>query len=323
MRAAVAAALAWGLAGCAAHEVTPAVWSDCADCPPMVTVPAGETVLGSTPEETAREGLAQSFARREQPQQTARVPAFALGRAEVSRAQFAAFVAATGYAPPRGCYVFEGVRWRLDPERDWRDPGFAQGEDEPAVCLSRTDGEAYAAWLSARTGQRYRLPTEAEWERAARAGTVMARFWGDGFAPEGCGYANSGDAATERAYGWSKVSAGFTDIPPWRPTACDDGHARTAPPEAAGSNAFMLVHMLGNAQEWTAGPWRETPDAPPDPAHAALRGQGWTGSAAVIRSAFRLKGAVDERRFSWGVRVARDLQGQDGKVRTGAARTPP
>jgi formylglycine-generating enzyme len=304
MRPALAVA-ALALAGCA-HAPGASPEKLCPDCPTTVLIPAGVTQLGSPPEETAREGLAASFSARERPLRQASVPAFRIGAAEVTRAQFAAFVSATGYAPGKGCWVYEGVRWRLDPQRDWADPGIPQGRDEPAVCLSKTDGQAYAAWLTAKTGKPHRLPTEAEWERAARAGSLTARWWGDGFAPEACARVNSGDLATDRAFGWAGKSLGFPDIPPWRPTACDDGFAATAPAGALEPNPFGLRHMLGNVQEWTADSWRDSPDSPADPSHAALRGQGWTGSAAVIRSAFRLKGPVEERRFTWGLRIARE-----------------
>jgi formylglycine-generating enzyme required for sulfatase activity len=97
---------------------------------------------------------------------------------------------------------------------------------------------AFAAWLSQKTGQRFRLPTEAEWEYAARAGTQTARFWGD--APDGaCTYANVHDKTPSRQFKWT----GHHD--------CDDGYAVTAPVGRFRPNPFGLYDMLGNALEWT------------------------------------------------------------------------
>jgi|GEM_PF-881281 len=290
-----------------------ASFQDCAGCPTMFEVPAGRFEMGSTDAETRAVGLDAYFADREKPRRAVEVAAFALGRTEVTRGQFAAFVAATGHRPPRGCFVFEGARWRLDPKLGWDDPGFVQRDDEPAVCLARTDAVAYAVWLTARTGRAYRLPSEAEWEFAARAGTTTAYPWGERYAPDGCRFANAGDRSTGARFGWAGKSMNLAAVPPWTPAPCDDGHAATAPGDSLEPNPWGFRHLVGNAQEWVAdclnlshvgAPATAEARRDGDCARGVLKGQGWTGTPAVLRPAFRLNGPADERRFSWGFRVA-------------------
>jgi formylglycine-generating enzyme required for sulfatase activity len=311
----IAAAGLFMLAACTHAPAPVTAFRDAPFAPEMIAAPVGLGIVGSEPAETERYKLAASFANRERPRREVRIERpFAIGKGEVTRGEFAHFVEATGYAPASpGCWRFLGVKWELDPALDWRTPGFDQSTDDPAVCISKRDAEAYLTWLSQVTGKRYRLPSEAEWEYAARAGAATARFWGEDF---DCAYANGGDQAAERANGWAGKSLGFPDIPPWRPLACDDGFAATAPIGAKPANRFGLVHTIGNVQEWTADCWNDDHSeagasaaarTDGDCTRAPLKGQGFTGSENVLRSAFRLKGDVGERRFTWGFRVSRDL----------------
>ena len=126
----------------------------------------------------------------------------------MTRAGFAAFVTDSGYAGAGS---------------DWRRPGFEQTDRDPVVNVSVIDAEAYVGWLSDKTGKAYRLPSEAEWEYAARAGTTTARFWGDG---------------------WDEAPAYLNDSDPV-------GRRRSA---AFKPNGFGLCDMLGNVWEWIGGP---------------------------------------------------------------------
>ena len=177
---------------------------DCPSCPELVVIPAGEFVMGSPASEEGRRDT-------EGPQRWVRVERFALGRYEVTRGEYAAFAAATGRNGD-GCRVLnDDGRW----ERSAR-ASFPQTDEDPAVCVSWDDARAYVRWLSGETGRRYRLPSEAEWEYAARAGTSTSRYWGEG--PSGqCGNANGVDAAAKRRFErWTRA------------VSCNDGRVFTA-----------------------------------------------------------------------------------------------
>ena len=208
------------------------LFRDCPDCPEMVMLPPGQFVLGTAAAETRREGIAEVAARWEQPQKTVTVRnEFAIGRFLVTKGEYARFVEATGYAAGTGCVVGTQTAWRRDGGRSWRDPGFAQSERDPVVCVGWEDARAYAAWLSQRTGKTYRLPGEAEWEYAARAGTATARWWGDEI---GRNRANCNGCGSS-----------------W------DGR-QTSPVGSFPANPFGLHDMLGNAWQWVEDCWSES-----------------------------------------------------------------
>lgn len=165
----------------------------------FVRIPAGDFTMGLN-EDT--ESLARAYPAiergriaaltDERPAHPVRITrAFWLGRHEVTVGQFRAFVAASGHVPESvadgsGGYGYERDRAAVgdafagrDPRYSWRDPGFVQGDDHPVVNVTFNDGHALARWLSAREGVTYRLPTEAEWEYACRAGSTARYHHGD------------------------------------------------------------------------------------------------------------------------------------------------
>ena len=277
-----------------------AVFQDCADCPEMVVVPSGSFTMGENDGDPERT---------EGPERHVIIKnSFALGRYEVTHKQFAEFVSATGQAPE----VDECSMWVMTdistPDRNWLDPGYKRPvrEDEAVVCVSWRDARAFVAWLSGKTGQRYRLPTEAEWEYAAKGGTETKYFWGED--PDiACDYANVYDITA--AAKWP------TDD--WDAPACDDGFADNAPVGQFKPNPFGLYDILGNVWEWTQDcsilPY------PPEPVDGsaievegacdwrAIRGGGWITQAYRQRPTWR--GRDPERRMGafFGFRVARDL----------------
>ena len=171
------------------------------------------------------------------------------------------------------------------------------------VCVSWDDVRAYASWLSRRTGERYRLLSESEWEYVARAGTRTARYWGEGESGQ-CGHANGADASAKRQYSY------------WAAASCDDGHVRTAPVGSYGANAWGLHDVLGNVWEWTGDCWNESyAGAPSDGSswergacsNRVLRGGSWRNSPRYLRSAYRDGLFTGYRSLYNGFRVARTL----------------
>ena len=295
----VTAAVAWLFGGSARAAVS------CADCPEMLSIPAGELVMGAAPGEEARENLSPEFRGRSEPQRRVKVQAFLAGKYEVTRAQYRAFAHATGRADD-GCFVWAGSQFQLDRSRSWRSTGYAQDDTHPATCISWEDATAYAAWLSRRTGGRYRLLTEAEWEYAARAGTTTARYWGDD-ASRSCEHANVADRATQ-----SQVPGARE----WHAAPCDDAHAYTAPVGRFRANAFGLHDTLGNVAEWTQDCWNHGYAGAPvdgaawtagDCSMRAVRGGSWEDAPVGVRAAYRVGSPVTIRVYTRGFRVARDF----------------
>jgi formylglycine-generating enzyme required for sulfatase activity len=275
---------------------------DCPDCPEMVVIPAGSFVMGVAPGEEEREGLPDLFKGHSVPQHGVNVRSFMLGKYEVTVGEFARFVNETGHRTDGGCHVWNGATWDIDQSRNWRNPGFGQGDRHPVACVSWDDAKAYTVWLSRKTGKGYRLATEAEWEYAARSGTSTARYWGND-ANQGCGYANIADQTAR-----SQVQ-GMT----WG-TTCGDGHAYTAPVGSFRMNGFGLHDMIGNVWEWTEDCWNENyAGAPTDGSSwqtgdcrlRVLRGGSWYINPCFARSANRFRNATGNRNGSLGFRVAR------------------
>lgn len=278
----------------------PDAWRDCPECPWVRVVPGGWFIMGSEGGEPGRP---------EGPKRAVRIAqAFGLGVYEVTVEQFAAFVAASGYQVASGCRTLAVEGWAPSPQRSWRDPGLGAPPrtDDPVVCVGRDDALAYVTWLSARTGQRYRLPSEAEWEYAARAGSTTDYPWGDA-AQAGCAFANLYDrsARVRRDFGWPEAD-------------CDDGFAEIAPVGRFISNAFGIHDLIGNVWEWTADCYRELyVDAPVDGSAAedrgdcqrwSVRGGSWMTRPERNRSAFRGRDPLSARYAYFGFRVARDLR---------------
>jgi formylglycine-generating enzyme required for sulfatase activity len=273
-------------------------FKDCPECPELVLVPAGRGKIGAGAAEKSREtdDLPVRVVTVGRP--------FAMARHEVTRDEFAAFVEATGHRAEGGCYSWSESRWVLNPERSWRNPGFPQTGRDPVVCINFRDAQAYVRWLANKTGKRYRIPTESEWEYAARAGTESSRPWGEDPA-DACDYANGTDLAALR-----RPNANEFDY-----HDCDDGHIYTAPVGSFRANAFGLHDMIGNAWEWTVDCWVEGAPArptngrtapPEDCGRRAVRGGAWNYTPSYLRSAARLKGAVGVRIYNIGFRVVRD-----------------
>lgn len=303
--------------GAVSATETPRPFRDCPVCPEMVVLPTGSFTLGASTEEGVALGLTADLASREQPQRRVNIARpIAFGRHEITIRQFAAFVAATRYAPEPGCWQYTGGEWTYDKTRSWQHSQLEQQEDHPVTCVSWHDADAYARWLARETGQPYRLPSEAEWEYAARAGT-QGPYWFGADVGSMCRYVNLGDQDTEARFHWAGRPA--TLRVEWKPVNCHDGFATTSPVDAKPPNPFGIHGVLGNAMEWVADCWHDDYSSGPDDqtarllsgdcAYRAMRGQGWIAIAGSARSAFRRKMAATDRRFTFGIRVVRDWVG--------------
>jgi formylglycine-generating enzyme required for sulfatase activity len=195
---------------------------DCADCLDMVVIPAGSFVMGSQVSESGRYD-------EEGPQRQVSILQFAAGKFDVTRAQWAAFVSATKRETLKGCAWSGRSESKLDPIASWRNLGFPQDNSHPVVCVTWSDAQDYVRWLSQRTGSKYRLLTEAEWEYAARAGSSTAYPWGSSASHE---YANYG------ADNWGGLASGR------------DRWVYTSPVGSFPPNAFDLYDMNGNVLQW-------------------------------------------------------------------------
>lgn len=280
--------------------VTAQTLRDCTECPTMVTLPSGKFLMGTSISEITREKIAYKVA---QPQHLVTIRSFALGQNSVTRGEFALFVKETGN-DPRGCYFDRKKQEGLS----WRNPGFAQNDQHPVVCVSYEDAQLYVQWLSKKTNKPYRLPTEAEWEYAARGGTNTTRYWGDG-RERTCEFANVSDftGADSLKRDKNKDDQVFQ---------CQDGYVYTAPVRSFPPNPFGLFDMLGNVGQWTEDCYNDSYQGAPtdgsawrsgDCGHRVLRGASWASVPGFVRSAHRDWDVPSFRGSFYGFRVAKTL----------------
>ncbi|KPM83872.1 SUMF1/EgtB/PvdO family nonheme iron enzyme [Pseudoalteromonas sp. BZK2] len=200
---------------------------------------------------------------------------FAMQSKEVSVGEYEQFVANTGYKTEaekdRGCAYYLNGEPVWEATLNWRNPGFDQESDFPAVCLTYNDAKAYADWLSGQTGQLFRLPNEVEWEYAARAGKETEYPWGNEI---GKNLANCGWCGSE----WSNRSA--------------------APTGSFSPNAFGLYDTVGNVWEWT--------NKKSGQSDVAVRGGAWNFAPSLARVSTRLILAPDFRANYIGFRLVRE-----------------
>jgi len=218
-------------------------FSDCDSCPAMTSLPAGSFLMGTAESDRLIDPRTGKPAKNDGPQHKVNIAPFAIGTYEVSVAEFSAFADATDHETYEECMEFSKPgSFTISDKTSWDNTGFEQTADEPVVCVSYFDAQAYANWLAEKTGKPYRLPSEAEWEYAARAGATGPYFWGSDTA-SACDYAN---VRSTGAYTISKrqIKADEKGFP------CDDGFVQTSPAGSFKPNAFGLYDMQGNVWEW-------------------------------------------------------------------------
>lgn len=254
------------------------IFEDCPHCPSMVVVPHGRVVVGSPKDEPRRQP-------NEGPQKRiVFAKGFAVGRMEITREQFAAFITASKYSPAKVCQV-EGSAVRAD----WNAPGFPQSPKHPVVCISWQDAKAYINWLRSTTGRAYRLLSESEWEYVARATTTTA-YW-----------PGSTIDATRANFGGSRKG--------------------TLPVSDYAANPFGLFDVHGNVWEMTEDCYAPDPSFLPadgrpvsmmgDCSQRVVKGGAWDSGVGHLRVAFRSTAGEQAAANTLGFRVARDLDERD------------
>jgi len=250
--------------------------------PEMVVIPAGRFRMGDI------QGGGNSD---EKPVHWVNIQQFAMGKFEVTVGEFRQFVNATYYKTEAekgdGCYVYDDG-WKKKKDANWRNPYFSQNDKHPVVCVSWNDATAYAEWLNQQTGKQYRLPSEAEWEYAARAGTETKYWWGN-------------------KIGHNRANC-FEN-------QCGDNFKYTAPVGSFDPNSFGLYDTVGNVWEWIADSWSEDyTNAPNDgkirtvgvnESYRVLRGGSWDSNSDLTRAALRNRDYPDSRNSDVGFRVVR------------------
>ncbi|MBM5811363.1 MAG: formylglycine-generating enzyme family protein [Gammaproteobacteria bacterium] len=284
---------------------------DCPVCPELALVPPGSFVIGTPAERVGRDAAYD-----ETPQVIVTMTRpFYVSVHEITVAEFRRYVEATATEPEGGCRVLQGGQWVRERDRGWRDPGFAAApaDDEPVVCVSWDDARAYADWLSRESGHRYRLPSEAEWEYAARGGTSFPRYWGEFDSHEdvtialACDYAN--------VYDTSAVDVWRFD---WPNARCDDRAPGLTAVGRYRPNAFGIHEILGNAREWVADCYTASYLGRPVDGRAwtwqggcervVVRGGSWVSRPRAVRAAARDAEEPALRQADLGFRVVREFE---------------
>lgn len=248
----------------AAAQVAGGAFKDCPECPEMVVIPAGSFLMGSSGNKANAPGATKGLQpdASEMPQHNVTLRAFALGKYEVTQEQWVAVMG--------------------------ENPSAHEGPTLPVERVSWNAAKTFIERLSAKTGKLYRLPTESEWEYAARAGSTSAYAFGD-------------DDSELKKYGWYEANSGMATHP-----------VGQKPP-----NTFGLYDMYGNVWEWVQDCYRASyVGAPADGGAAAEeascdrvnRGGAWYDDPEVMRSAYRFKDGPDNLVSGLGFRVARALQ---------------
>ena len=275
--------------------------------PGLVVIPHGAFQMGAPDDEA-------DASKDERPRHLVRLErGFAMTRHEITVGEFGRFIAASGYetrATERGHSLAYDVRsgnFVRGSGIDWRSghDGRPAAADMPVIHVSARDAEAYTAWLSEQAGAHYRLPSEAEFEYALRAGSSTRFPWGEGRPPAGSENLTGALDASPQGRRWSNAFAGY-----------GDGWWGPAPVGTLAANGFGLHDIAGNVSEWVADCWhagyRRAPAngsawVNPGCRDRMYRGGSWASAPAQVRSAWRASGGTDVTNARVGFRVVRQL----------------
>lgn len=277
------------------------------DAPAVVVIPTGSFMMGSA-------SNTKGHRSDEAPQHRVTIAkGFAIGRTEVTVAQFRDFINATGYVTDAqregdaSVYDEDTGRMHNVSSITWKDDysGKPSADNDPVVNISWNDAETYTQWLAQHTGKPYRLPSEAEFEYALRAGTSTLYWWGDGVPSKPVENVTGAGDKSPSGRRWANAFRNYRD-----------GYWGPAPVMSFQANPFGLYDMDGNVSEWVADCWhdnytRATRDGsawinPGCEAHV-LRGGSWGSAPTQVRSAYRQPADRSTRSGRVGFRIARTL----------------
>ena len=269
------------------------VFRDCEGCPELVVVASGSYMMGAPLEEEDRRHAEGPVHR-----VTIAEP-IAVGVYEVTFGEYSRFVAATGHSAGDSCWILENLEWGEWTERsghNWRNPGFRQDEREPVVCVNWEDAQVYVRWLSRKTGKKYRLLSESEWEYVARAGTTGPFHTGSTISTEQANYNGNFTYGSGRKGRFRRQTVAVGSF---------------------SANAFGLHDVHGNVEEWVEDCWHGSYAGAPSDGSAwtegkvcgykVSRGGSWFTSPEFVRSAFRSRELEVIPNDYLGFRVARTL----------------
>jgi formylglycine-generating enzyme required for sulfatase activity/predicted Ser/Thr protein kinase len=271
------------------------VFRDCPTCPLMKALAPGQFAQGAPASQADATPI-------ELPQHRVSITyPLGMGVYEITVGEFKEFADATRHKSA-GCRMYNGS-WQDSPEANWNNVGYTQTATHPVACVSWRDARDYAAWLSRKTGQKYRLPSDSEWEYAARAGSVASRPWEEKI--EGaCSNANVADQTAAQQY------------PGWKVHPCSDGYTYTAPVGSFQPNTFGLYDMLGNVFEWVQDCWHPDYRGAPtdgsawlsgDCSQRDMRGGSWFTAPPLVSTSARNRFEETYRSNSVGFRLVREI----------------
>ena len=272
--------------------------------PKMVRIRGGSFIMGSPGDEEGRED--------DELQHDVTIKSFFMSKHEVTVQEFSRFIDATDYltdaekfsGEESGCWSFdkdEEIQWYWRDWANWQRPHkYVENRDnDPISCVSFNDVMEYIDWLNKESGRQYRLPTEAEWEYAARGGVKKAHFWGD-ISNQACRYANVVDKTSHEGTTWN---SNFE---------CTDNYFFVAPVGTFITNPFNLHDMLGNVWEWTCSLYTENYNGEEEKCapeqtdgRRSVRGGSYDVNPTWLRSANRAGDPRDNRSSYIGFRLVR------------------
>jgi len=234
----------------------------------------------------------------ERPLREVEISGFWMMQTEVTRGMFARFVEDSGHDTGNRCWVHDGG-WSERDDLNWKAPGFVQSDDHPVTCVNWNDAQTFITWLNRKSGEVFRLPSEAEWEYAARAGSETLYYMGNE-PSELCAHANAADKRALEHY------------PDFAVNDCDDGYVRTSPVASFTASPWGLYDIYGNVWEWVEDCWSASYAGAPadgsavfeaDCSRRGFRGGGYGDIPHFARSTLRNRGNAAHRKDDIGFRL--------------------